>query len=453
MTRGLFAVLLFVSVAGCGRKFLTADPSGEVTRKLSDLAGLLAGQQLMAQTPVIGEQSAAEYYLLPDYYNLLSATDKNLYSWQKDIYEGQTGIPDWNIPYAQVYNCNVVLDELAKIVPSAANMREYNELYGRALFLRAYAFHNISQVFAKVYESDKADKEPGIVMPLRSDISTVPARSNMKDSYQKITADLIRAAGLLPDSVVNDSLQLPNKPAAYALLARVYLSKLDYDSALVYADSTLAYAKTLLNFNTLDLTNKFPVSGLNREIFYMSWLINTSNVIQGRVIPGCIIDSVLYKSYENNDLRKSAFFMLSAGLPVFKANYTGRSFAFSGLALDETLLIRAECRARKGNVQGAMNDINYLLTNRYKEGTFNTYTANGITEALEIIWKERRKELVFRGLRWPDLKRLNKEFPSITLSRKVNGISYKLLPGSNRYVLPIPDDVIKGTSILQNNRD
>jgi hypothetical protein len=123
------------------------------------------------------------------------------------------------------------------------------------------------------------------------------------------------------------------------------------------------------------------------------------------------------------------------------------------LALDETLLIRAECRARKGNVQGAMNDVNYLLKNRYKEGASYTYTAAGISEALEIIWKERRKELVFRGLRWVDLKRINKELSSITLSRKVNGIMYKLPPGSNRYVLPIPDDVIKGTSISQNNRD
>lgn len=453
MIRLLLIIVLFPLVAGCSRKFLTADPAGDVAIKLADLAGLLSDKELMAQTPVIGEQSADDYYLLPAYYDVLLPPDKNLYTWQKDIYAGQTNIPDWNIPYNQVYNCNVVLEELDKIVPNASNNQQYDELYGRSLFVRAYAFHNIAQLFAKVYDEQNADKEPGIVMPLVADITTVPARSTIKDSYEKIITDLLRAANMLPLTVPADSHHIPGKAAAFALLARVCLSMLDYDKALMYADSTLTYSPVLLDFNKVDFTKKYPVSDLNPEMLYMSWMISNSNVIQGRIVFGCIIDSVLYKSYENNDLRKDAYFMMSDGRSIFKANYTGKSFAFSGLALDETILIRAECRARKNNIQGAINDINNLVKNRYKEGTFNPYTANTMAEALDIILKERRKELVFRGLRWADLRRFNKEHPTITLSRNVNGNEYKLPPSSNRYVLPIPDEVVKSSSIEQNNRD
>jgi hypothetical protein len=453
MIKHLLIFVLLTLVAGCSRKFLLTETSGDIAIKLAELSGLISDRELMAQTPVMGEQSADDYYLLSSYYDRLTAPDKNIYIWQKEIYAGQINIPDWNIPYNQVYNCNVTLEELGKMVPNATNAQEYNEIYGRALFMRAYAWHNIAQVFAKVYDRDKADKEPGVVMSKVPDITTVPSRSTMEKSYQQIITDLNRAAKMLPVTVAADSHHIPNKAAAFALLSRVYLSMLDYDNALVFADSTLAYSSTLLNFNKVDLTKKYPVSALNQEILYMSWLISNSNVIQGRVVSGCIIDSVLYKSYENNDLRKDAYFMMSAGLPIFKANYTGRSFAFSGLALDEIILIRAECRARKGNIPGAMDDINNLLKNRYKEGAFNPYTANSVADALDIILMERRKELVFRGLRWSDLRRLNKERPSITLSRNVNGDVYKLPPSSNRYVLPIPEEAIKGTSITQNDRN
>jgi len=73
--------------------------------------------------------------------------------------------------------------------------------------------------------------------------------------------------------------------------------------------------------------------------------------------------------------------------------------------------------------------------------------------ALEVILRERRKELIFRGLRWYDLKRLNlSAATSTTLSRTVAGQTYSLLPNSNAYVFPIPLDVIERGGLEQNPR-
>ncbi|MBN8856731.1 MAG: RagB/SusD family nutrient uptake outer membrane protein, partial [Sphingobacteriales bacterium] len=63
-------------------------------------------------------------------------------------------------------------------------------------------------------------------------------------------------------------------------------------------------------------------------------------------------------------------------------------------------------------------------------------------QALDTILVERRKELPFRGVRWTDLRRLNLEGRTITLTRVLNGTTYQLPPNSKLYTLPIPPDVI-----------
>jgi hypothetical protein len=99
-----------------------------------------------------------------------------------------------------------------------------------------------------------------------------------------------------------------------------------------------------------------------------------------------------------------------------------------------------------------MQDVNTLLKNRYKTGSFQYYSAASQQEALQLIIEERKKELVFRGLRFTDLRRLNKEGAGILLRRLANGSMFQLPPNDLRYTLPIPDDAIAGSKIVQNPR-
>ena len=72
--------------------------------------------------------------------------------------------------------------------------------------------------------------------------------------------------------------------------------------------------------------------------------------------------------------------------------------------------------------------------------------------ALQVVLDERRKELVMRGLRWMDLKRLNAQGANIVVSRGFNGQTVSLLPNDPRYALPIPEDIIQLSGIPQNER-
>jgi hypothetical protein len=92
------------------------------------------------------------------------------------------------------------------------------------------------------------------------------------------------------------------------------------------------------------------------------------------------------------------------------------------------------------------------LIKRWKTGTFIPVTAASNTEALDIILLERRKELLMRGLRWIDIKRLNKEGRNILPKRIINGQSFSLSVNENRYALPLPDDIISITGMPQNPR-
>ncbi|QEC73604.1 RagB/SusD family nutrient uptake outer membrane protein [Arachidicoccus ginsenosidivorans] len=113
--------------------------------------------------------------------------------------------------------------------------------------------------------------------------------------------------------------------------------------------------------------------------------------------------------------------------------------------------MRAECLSRAGKVKEAMNDLNTLLLKRWVSGTYKVYNASTTEEALKIILAERRKELLYRGLRWMDLKRFNLEGRNITLTRKVDGKIYELKPNDPFYALPIPSYVVENFGYKQND--
>jgi hypothetical protein len=100
-----------------------------------------------------------------------------------------------------------------------------------------------------------------------------------------------------------------------------------------------------------------------------------------------------------------------------------------------------------------MNDLNTLLMTRWKTGTFVPYQAANADDALQQILTERKKELLFRGTRWADLRRLNKDSKfAMTLTRIINGVTYTLPPNDPRYAMPIPDNEISLSGIPQNAR-
>lgn len=458
----LLLILTVLHFSSCERAaFLEEKPSSNiiVPKTPEDFQKILdyydpQATGLLNSTGAFGEISSDNFYLQSASWNALNTIDKNAYIWAKDIYEGSTvEVPDWNYPYIEVYTANVVLEGIAKQLETNPASRAYDFPKGHALFIRAYAFFNLAQHFSLAYDESTAESDLGVPLPLKADVNKTEPRSSLRQTYERITTDLKESSRLITVAQPNQYLNRPCKAAVFAMLSRVYLSMRNYREAGNYADSCLSLYNQLIDYNVISKTSNLPFSRSEKEVLFQSFvptfassLLSSSNSIS-------FIDTNLYKSYSDKDLRKAVFFRSRTGGYTIKGGYHGSSPAFTGLAVDETYLTRAECYARQGNVEAAMNDLNTLLIKRWdKSSTYTPLIATGPTEALSIILTERRKELIWRGLRWMDIRRLNKEGHAISLKRRIENVEYVLEPNSLRYALPIPLQEINMSGITQNNR-
>ncbi|MCC8407732.1 RagB/SusD family nutrient uptake outer membrane protein [Mucilaginibacter sp. UR6-1] len=429
--------------AGC-KKYLDAKPDQSISTPstIDDLEGLLdAYSTVNARYPSAPEVASDDYYLTAADFNGLNDAQRSYYSWQKS----PNFVADYSSPYQGVEYANVILDALPKI--SGGDESARNKIRGNALFIRGSYHYAIAQVFAKPYSSS-ANSDLGIALRQTADAGVKPVRANLADTYTAIISDIKNSLPLLPSS--STLKYRASKPAAYGLLARVYLSMRDYKNAGLFADSALALYNTLINYNTLSATATLPFKQFNDEVIYDSRALGASALTQAKAK----IDTLLYTSYASTDLRRTILFKTGTGSSFnFKGTYAGvtGTFLFNGIATDELYLIKAETAVRNGDTQNALIALNKLLMNRWKTGTFVPYAITDQTQLLNIVLKERRKELPFRTLRWSDLRRLNQE-PAFarTLTRNLSGTTYTLEPNSLRYVFQIDQKAVDISGLQQN---
>lgn len=448
----LVPIICIAFATSCEKGWLEAkrDLNSVLPQNLDDLEALLNSY---AVDPMAHEYAGMLSVSDDDFYaerdQLLSYGGKeyNVYTWAPALYPtADAPVTEWNNSYQQVLYANVVLEKLKQISRHEGISSRWDNIKGGALFFRAKALYNVARCFAPPYDENAASAL-GIPLRLDSDPNTVSTRAALMETYDRITNDLRQAAALLtqtPQSKLNAS-----KQAAFGMLARVYLSMRRYEDAGNYADSCLQIQAALLDYNTVipGSDNSYPFTEFNDEVVFHSYLMPAyiaPHTSFGKT------DTVLFSSYDKHDLRKALFFRASTG---FRGNYTGNSFIFGGIATDEILLIRSECRARAGNSEKALDDLNRLLRHRYVDGQFSPYVGMQGDELLKLILTERRKELLHRGLRWDDLRRLNQETGyETTLVRILDDERHELLPNDPRYTLPIPKEVINATGMPQNIR-
>lgn len=450
----LIIFLLLSNISFSCKKFLDerAD-SKQVKFSADDCQALLDDYSTMnTGYPSDGEVSSDNYYLTSTSWAAIpNLEDRNLHIWNTKV-PRLSSAPQWLNPYKVVYNANLVIAQLGKS-KGDLDQNTVDRLNGSALFFRAYAHFQIAQLYAKPYDPNTASQDRGIPIRLSPDLEANSERGTVKHTYDQIIQDLNNAIILLP--VSSEMKTRPNKVATYAALARVYLAMGDYVNAGANATACLNLYSSLMDYNSSDIskTSNIPFTRFNTEVIFQS--IVASSIIQSSMakIPQDLLDS-----YELNDLRKNIFFKQNTGTNTgtyrFTGNYepTTTSTFFNGLATDEIVLIRAESFARTGKISEALADLNYLLRNRYSG--FTDLTIVNPEDLLKRILSERRKELIFRNLRWSDLRRLNKEDNfKITLSRTLDGTTYTLPPNDDlRYVLLIPQEVISTTNFQQNAR-
>lgn len=440
---GLFS--LWFLFCAC-KKQLDVKPSLslQVPVTLADFQAVMDNNNVLTQVwPFAGTDGADDGFITDATWSSVTITGRNAYIWDKNVFNDAVR-NDWSLPYSVIFYANLVLEGTAKNGDGGA---AWKNVKGQAAFFRGYAYYQLAQEFCKPYDKATAATDPGLVIRASSDLNAKSARSTVAQTYAQLTADLLEAAAELPVEVAVKT--RPGKAAAFAMLARTFLVTGDYVKAAAYADSSLALSGKLMDYNTLTAGAAVSFKRFNDEVIFHTTLFSSPVL----TAPRYLIDTALYAGYGADDLRKSLFFKKVAGRPYYNFNgsYDGTISLFNGPATDELYLVRAEALVRNGKVSPALDDLNLLRKNRYAAAGFVPLISAEPAEVLGWILSERRKELVLRGLRWTDLRRLNKEEAyKKTVLRLINGKRYELSPRDSRYTWPIPQAVIAATGIPQN---
>jgi len=427
------------------KKYLDAKPDKKfaVPSDLADYQSLLDYYTKLNDNGVAAPNMSSDnlYITKTEWETIDDETSRKIYLWQRDnVFT--PGFNYWNDIYISVYYANTAITNVPQINRKKDNAQAWDNCMGEGLFFRANAFLQIASTWCLAYDKHTANEDLGIPLRLNTDFNEPSKRSTLQQSYEQIIKDLKQSINLLP--IAQAGPVRPNKAAAYGLLARTYLYMQDYQNAYFYADSSLQLNSDLMNYNDLDPSAYYAIPEFNKEVQFADRCTDLGSVYGN-------VDSTLYRSYDNNDLRKSLYFKPHGdGTQGYYGSYDGAPYSFIGVATDEEYLIKAECEARMNKVDEAMKDLNSLLVTRWKTGTFVPISAINQNDALHKIINERRKELLFRCLRWMDIKRLNKEGWNITLKRIFDGVIYTLPPNDPRYALPIPDDIIQISGMQQN---
>lgn len=447
MKRIILLPLLVITLVGCTKDFLSvkSDKKLVIPSTLKDFRALLDRAETMNEAlPYLAHVSADDYYYTKEVYDgLTNVIEHNAYVWNKDIYEGSLDIM-WSNSYQQIFYANNVLDGLEDL---NSTQDEANHLKGTALFFRAFAYFNLSQLYCDTYTVGTDNSALGLPLRLKSDISQKVGRSTVAQTYEQMENDLKRAIELLPTTVLIKT--RPSRFAAQALLARLYLIMGRYQDCLSLCQAIMPNYR-LIDFNNVNTSVVYPMTQFNDEVIFHSIMAYVSYKDSK-----ALVDTTIMKEYDYDDLRLEAFFSYREGDAVFIGNYSGSLSLFNGLAVDEVYLMAMESLARINKLEEAKKIYQTFLASRLTDNRVVQVQENiSQLDFLDLVLLERRKSLLYRGLRFSDIRRLNRnEKAGINMTRILGDKKIQIQPNSPNYIMPIPDNVIFLSGIPQNIRE
>lgn len=358
--------------------------------------------------------------------------------------------------YKNIFTYNVVINNVME-VPDA-NETQKLKLKGEALLGRAMEYLNLVNGYARHYKPKTAATDLGVPLVLNEDINSSYVRNTVQEVYDQIEKDVADAVSGLSDQVIN--VFQANRITAKALLARMYLYMGNYDKALSNAKEVLKVHHILLDLKGYISTEGgwdhikdaegelFPTNGTNPEDFFyrMDATDLSSEVCAGQDLIDCYFRHLPKGA---TDQRLALFFFKDHAFTWKPMDFPGKYLWAAyhtqnvGFAVPEMMLIAAECEARVGSKESAMNYVNQLRD--YRIINNQSLSAGSQEEALRIVLDERRREMPYTGLtRLVDMKRLNPdERFRKTVTHTADGQTWTLPPDDNRYIMPIPPTVLE----------
>lgn len=346
----------------------------------------------------------------------------------------------WNNAYYAIFAINTVLEA----IPDDASAEMLN-LKGENLWMRAHWMFDLVRVFSRPYSHDSPETNLGVMIRDNTDVYALPPRATVKECYEFIEKDLLKAAELMTKSKSN---KYASREVAWATLARLYLYMEQNDKAIEYANKVITSGRyKLLDTQTLPTYNRLTPEQ-NTETIFAVKILSAEN--QGRNTIGSMFhrdggwgeimtsSSLMDLLWKNQNDQRIKFidphFVLDAGgnkIPDpnekyygYKMNnrmgvtsYYSTKFTYENgeamlhspvyFRLAEMYLILAEAYAKLDQNQLALDNVNLIRERAGLSGDqlFTLSDLKGYNTVLDVVLDEKRLEFWLEGHRAQDVFR------------------------------------------------
>jgi len=373
-----------------------------------------------------------------------STGDNFLYTYNyQHIVNSSVSLNFWRQAYYGIYSANKVIEA---IDDNAS--QDLLQLKGENLFLRALMHFDLVRIFSRPY-TQSPETNLGVMIRDNTDVNSLPKRSTVKETYNFIINDLLKAADLMK---INKSSIFASKEVAWALLARMYLYMEQNDKALEYADKVISSGRYIL-VPTAQYGKYFTILPENNtETIFAIKLLETENEGKNSIGSmyngldggwGEVFASPPYRKliYQNSNDQRINFISPEyvydsngnkipdnseeCGYKVVKRNDLSKYFIskYTGeggvkllaspvvLRLVEMYMIKAEVFAKTpGKEADAISIINIIRIRAGLSGNqlYTLTDLKGLSSVLDVVLTERWLELAWEGHRSFDLFRNNR---------------------------------------------
>ena len=484
MKKILIAVTFLSLITGCKKEYYNVGPTGDVDEgaiytTTGNAANVINGiyRYLYSRYSAQNQPGQGGVMLMLDFMG------EDLHQANATWYTPGNGTGGWvnqkndsylyvEYPFRLYYRCIGNANALIENIDAAEGTdADKKRLKGEALTMRAWAYFNLVQIFAKRYDATAVpNSQLGVSMPLSALEVKLP-RSTVEEVYTQINKDLA-------DAITNFGTASPaksgaafkshlNLKSAWAIRARVALTMQNYVNAAAYAQqvitlgghSLMTNAQYQAGFN--DLSNPEWIWGAyvqddQGDTFgsYMGQISYNGNTTYVRGTPKRI-NSALYDQLTPTDVRKTMWepAPTAVNFPLPASNfsrspYMSRKFSIRNLPtigdvpyirLAEMYLIMAEAYAKTpGKEVDARAALFTLAVNRDPSYVLSTNSGQALID--EIMF-HRRVDFWAEGLRFFDLKRLNQPLDRTVVPNYVSasgGGTLQVPAGSNLWQFAIP---------------
>ncbi|MFC4211057.1 RagB/SusD family nutrient uptake outer membrane protein [Pedobacter lithocola] len=393
--------------------------------------------------------------------------------------------------WSQSYKAAGAANKIIQVIDDNSTS-DLKQLKGENLYIRAMMHFNLVRIFGRPYYQNSGDNAgiPILKEGLTDEQKLTLPRSKVKDVYDFIIADLIKAADLMTVSKTNP---FASKEVAFALLSRVYLYQENNQKAIEYANKVISSGRyALLQGSEYQTYFRSAPEG-NKETIFCTRHIKTEDrgysaigsmyfsgdgngVAQNQAFSGwgeIYASKKYYDFLSSNPTDKRLNFIstysvngvvqnntkLTPNTPMHYINKYNLQEGIVNLSspvylrLAEMYLNRAEANAKLNNNQLALDDVNVIRTRAgIPSLTIASVAASGKT-VLDVVLEERWMELAFEGQRAYDLfrngKSMIRNYPG---THAVSGnVNQTVTAFDNRVVSFIPlTEINKNPALIQN---